>query len=431
MAGIVVVGAQWGDEGKGKIVDLFASEADCVVRFQGGANAGHTLVVKGQKTVLHLIPSGILHKSTKCVIASGVVIDVEQLVDEIKMLKDQGHLTNDQQLLVSENATVILPYHKALDHARENEAGAGKLGTTGRGIGPAYEDRASRRAILFGDLFSPETLMEKITQGLKEKNVLLKNLYKGETFKAEDLTEKLLTVAKLLEPYRCADTSLVTYKILKGGKKVLFEGAQGTLLDLLHGTYPYVTSSSTVAGAASSGCGVSPHFLQKIVGITKAYTTRVGTGPFPTELFDEDGERLQVAGAEFGSTTGRKRRCGWVDLVALRYAIRTNGITNLALMKLDVLSGFSKIKACVGYELDDKEITDMPLSGAAMERAKPVYKEMPGWEEDLSGVRSINELPRNAREYVHFLGSELSTPIDVISVGPSREQTVWIKPLFG
>lgn len=430
MSGIVVIGSQWGDEGKGKCVDLFAAQADYVIRFQGGANAGHTLVVEGKKFILHLIPSGILYDNVKCVIAPGVVLDVEQLLEEIKYVKEQGRLNDDSQLVISDNCTILLPCHRQLDGVRERELGDEKIGTTGRGIGPAYEDRMARRAILFGDLYQPETLKKKLERCLEEKNFLFKHLYKVEEVAIEPLYQKLLEVAENLKPYRSQETSLFIQKALKSGKKVLFEGAQGTLLDIYHGTYPYVTSSSTLAGAAAVGCGIGPTFLQKIVGISKAYSTRVGTGPFPTELNDEQGDRLQAVGQEFGATTGRRRRCGWLDLVGLRYAIRTNGITNLALTKLDVLSGFEEVKVCTRYRLGDQEIDSFPVSAETLGKVEPIYKTLPGWSEKISEVRSVKELPRNAREYVHYVGSELSTPIDLISVGPSREQTLWIKPLF-
>ena len=315
MAGNVVIGSQWGDEGKGKVVDVFSSQSDYVVRYQGGANAGHTLIVEGKKTVLHLIPSGVLHQDTKCVIASGVVLDVETLFREIEALKLNGLLQDPSQLLISDKCTVLLSYHRKLDQAREMAAGREKIGTTGKGIGPAYEDRASRKAILFGDLFYPDTLKEKIESSLKEKNYLLK-MYGEEPVNADEVMESALKFAKELEPYRCEDTSLLVHQAIRKGQKVLFEGAQGTLLDLMHGTYPYVTSSSTLAGSVCSSVGIGPRSIDKVIGITKAYTTRVGSGPFPTELNNEVGERMRDVGKEFGSTTGRTRRCGWLDLVA-------------------------------------------------------------------------------------------------------------------
>lgn len=430
MPGIIVVGSQWGDEGKGKVVDVFSAQADFVVRYQGGANAGHTLVVNGVKTVLHLVPSGVLHPKTTCVIAAGVVLDIEEVSSEIRSLKEAGLLQNPEQLRISDQATVLLNYHRVLDQAREVALGHEKIGTTGRGIGPAYEDRASRKAILFGDLFEKETLREKLDASLKEKNFLIKEYYKGQPVEAEPLYKRLLELADELAPYRCKDASMLVHRALKGGKKVLFEGAQGTMLDLMHGTYPFVTSSSTLSGSACVGSGVGPNSVQKIIGITKAYTTRVGSGPFPTELHDEMGDRIRKEGGEFGATTGRPRRCGWLDLVAMKYAIRINGITNIALMKLDVLSGHDEIKVCTAYELDGQEIKDLPTSSTELARVKPVYKSLNGWKEDITQVRSIQDLPQAARDYVQYIGNELATPIDVVSVGPGREQTLWIKPLF-
>jgi len=426
----IVIGSQWGDEGKGKVVDVFSAQADYVVRYQGGANAGHTLVVDGKKTVLHLVPSGVLHPNTICVIGAGVVLDIEKLAQEIEALQKNGLLQDPKQLLISDSATVLLSYHRELDQAREKAAGLEKIGTTGKGIGPAYEDRASRQAILFGDLFNSSTLRAKLEASLKEKNFLLEKMYKQKAVSAGEVYEQALQAAEKLAPFRCKDTSFVVHKALKQNKKILFEGAQGTLLDLLHGTYPFVTSSSTLAGSACIGTGIGPGAIDKVIGITKAYTTRVGSGPFPTELSDETGERLRSVGQEFGATTGRSRRCGWLDLVALRYALRINGITNLALMKIDVLSGFKEIKVCTAYELDGQTIKDYPVSPGDLERAKPIYESLPGWTEDISVVKNIKDLPKNAQDYAQFIGKELATPIDVLSVGPGRDQTLWLKPLF-
>jgi adenylosuccinate synthase len=430
MSGTVVVGAQWGDEGKGKIVDVFSANADMVVRYQGGANAGHTLVVNGVKTVLHLVPSGILHADTNCVIAPGVVVDVESLVGEIKKLKDAGHLKNPKQLLVSDSCTLILPYHKAIDAARESTAKNEKIGTTGKGIGPAYEDRASRRAVVLSDLFDEATLKHKIETNLKEKNALLRSLYDHKGFETEELLKFLAPLREELLPYRSRDVSAIVHKAIKSGKKVLFEGAQGALLDILHGTYPFVTSSSTLAGSACTGTGIGPTAIDNVVGIMKAYTTRVGSGPFPTELNDETGEKMRTIGHEFGSTTGRARRCGWIDLMALKYAIRINGITNLALIKMDVLSGFEKVGVCTGYKLNGEILTEFPTSAIELEKAEPILEWLPGWKEDITKINNLKDLPRNATSYIDFVGNQLGTPIDVISVGPGREQTLWVKPLF-
>ncbi|WII72055.1 adenylosuccinate synthase [Bdellovibrio sp. 22V] len=430
MAGIVVVGAQWGDEGKGKLIDVFSEKADMVVRYQGGANAGHTLVVNGQKTILHLVPSGILRPDTTCVIAPGVVIDVFGIRDEIKKLKDSGLLQNPKQLMISDTATIILPYHKALDAAREASLSDGKIGTTGKGIGPAYEDRASRRAVLFGDIFDKNTLRAKIELALREKNFMLENYYKTNGFKLDDIMADLAKVAEELAPYRTKDSSLFISKSLKSGKRVLFEGAQGTMLDIMHGTYPFVTSSSTLSANACASAGIGPMNIQKVIGVFKAYTTRVGSGPFPTELHDEIGKKIQADGHEFGSTTGRARRCGWLDLVALKYAIRVNGITNLAMMKLDVLTGHDRIGVCTAYKLNGEIITELPTSPYELEKVEPVIEWIPGWTQDLTKVKTLSDLPRPTTNYIDYLGSQLGTPIDVISVGPGREQTLWVKPLF-
>lgn len=430
MSGVVVVGAQWGDEGKGKLVDVFAEKADMVVRYQGGANAGHTLVVNGKKTILHLVPSGVLRPETACVIASGVVIDVFSIRDEIQKLKDSGLLQNPKQLMISDTATVILPYHKALDAARETSLSDEKIGTTGKGIGPAYEDRAARRAILFGDIFDRETLRKKLELALKEKNFILEGYYKTNTFNVEDLMSDLAVVAEQLAPYRSKDSSLLISKNLKAGKRVLFEGAQGTMLDILHGSYPFVTSSSTLASNACASTGIGPNNIQQVIGVFKAYTTRVGSGPFPTELHDEIGKKIQADGHEFGSTTGRARRCGWLDLVALKYAIRVNGITNLAMMKIDVLSGHERLGVCTAYKLNGEIITELPTSPYDLEKVEPVIEWLPGWKEDLTKVKSLLDLPRLTTNYIDYIGTQLGTPIDVISVGPGREQTLWVKPLF-
>lgn len=430
VAGLIVVGAQWGDEGKGKLVDVFAANADVVVRFQGGANAGHTLVVNGQKTVLHLIPSGILRPETACVITAAVVVDVFGLAEEIRKLKATGYLQNPKQLMISDSATILLPFHKAIDAAREADLSEGKIGTTGKGIGPAYEDRAARRAILFGDLYDSKNLMAKLDHTLKEKNHLLKNLYGSQEFSASELFKQLQTVAEELAPYRCRDTSMVVNRALKAGRRVLFEGAQGTMLDIHYGTYPFVTSSSTLAGSACTGAGVGPTQIKNVVGVFKAYATRVGSGPFPTELKDEVGKKIQTDGHEFGSTTGRARRCGWLDLVALKYAIRVNGITNLALMKLDVLTGHEKVGVCTAYKLGSETLQDLPTSPYELEKVEPVIEYFPGWKEDITKITSLKELPRNTTAYIDYIISQMATPIDVISVGPGREQTLWVKPLF-
>ncbi|MFN3453662.1 MAG: adenylosuccinate synthase [Pseudobdellovibrio sp.] len=430
MSAVVVIGAQWGDEGKGKLVDVFAAQADTVVRFQGGSNAGHTLVVNGQKTVLHLIPSGILHSTKICVIASGVVVDIIGLAEEIRKLKATGLPLTNAQLLIADNATVLFPYHKALDQAREKALSDGKIGTTGKGIGPAYEDRASRRALIMSDLFDTANLKEKIEHALKEKNVLLKSLYDAPEIKADDIIAQIKPALEELKPYRLTDVSLLVSQKLKQGKKLLFEGAQGTLLDITHGTYPFVTSSSTLSGAGSISAGLGPHHLSKIVGVFKAYCTRVGSGPFPSELSNEVGAQIQKDGHEFGSTTGRARRCGWLDLVALKYAIRLNGINSLAMMKLDVLSGLDEIGVCTAYKLNGEIIHEFPTSVELVAKLEPVIEMLPGWKSDITKVKALKDLPLKAMNYINYIQGQLGTPIDMISVGPDREQTLWVKPLY-
>jgi adenylosuccinate synthase len=430
MSATVVIGAQWGDEGKGKLVDVLAASSDLIVRFQGGSNAGHTLVVNGKKTILHLIPSGILHADKTCVIASGVVVDIFGLSEEIRKLKEAGFAINPGQLLISDNATALLPYHKVLDQARERALSAGKIGTTGKGIGPAYEDRAARRALVMSDLFDEKTLMTKLDFVLQEKNALLTKLYDLPEIKAQDIYNQIQTVINELRPYRTSDVSLLVSQKLKQNKRILFEGAQGTLLDVLHGTYPYVTSSSTLSGSGSVSAGVGPHHLSKIVGVFKAYCTRVGSGPFPTELHNDVGAKIQKDGHEFGSTTGRARRCGWLDLIALKYAIRLNGINSLAMMKLDVLSDHEQIGVCTGYKLNGEVITEFPTSTEAVSQLEPIIEYLPGWKEDLTQVKAIKDLPRNAINYIDFVSRHAGCPIDVVSVGPDRDQTLWIKPLY-
>jgi adenylosuccinate synthase len=430
MSATVVIGAQWGDEGKGKLVDVLAANADLIVRFQGGSNAGHTLVVNGKKTVLHLIPSGILHTDKTCVIASGVVIDIFGLTDEIKKLKEAGFKITSDQLLISDNATALLPYHKALDKARETALSDGKIGTTGKGIGPAYEDRSARRALVMADLFDSKTLMAKLEFVLKEKNALFTKLYDLPEITAKEIYDQVQTVIEELRPYRTSDVSYLVSQKIKQGKRVVFEGAQGTLLDVYHGTYPFVTSSSTISASGAISAGIGPQHLSKIVGVFKAYCTRVGSGPFPTELHNEVGQKIQKDGHEFGSTTGRARRCGWLDLVALKYAIRLNGINSLAMMKLDVLTGHDQIGICTGYKVNGEIVTEFPTSTELVTKAEPVYEYLPGWTEDLTKIKAVKDLPRNVLKYVEFVAQQAGAPIDVVSVGPDRDQTLWIKPLF-
>ncbi len=430
----VIVGAQWGDEGKGKLIDVFASHADTIVRYQGGSNAGHTLVVQGKKTVLHLVPSGILHQDKTCVITSSVVIDIFSILDELKKLQDSGLTLTSQQLLISDRATVLLPYHKALDQAREislsSSSSSEKIGTTGKGIGPAYEDRASRQALIMSDLFDDSTLLQKLKNSIKEKNFLLKHMYDAPEIDILELFEKIKIAAAELRKFRKADTSLFISQKLKEGKKVLFEGAQGTLLDVHHGTYPFVTSSSTLAGSGSTSAGIGPHHFQQVIGVFKAYCTRVGSGPFPSELLDDIGTKIQKEGHEFGSTTGRTRRCGWLDLVALKYAIRLNGINSLALMKLDVLSCLDEIQICTGYKIGSQIVHEFPTDLEELKKVEPILEKFSGWKTDLTQIRSVAQLPKKAVDYIHFIQKNLGCPIDVISVGPDREQTLWIKAVY-
>jgi len=429
MANVAIIGAQWGDEGKGKIVDLFAEDADIVVRFQGGNNAGHTLVVDGKTTVLHLIPSGALHPNKLCVIGNGVVVDPEVLLEEITALKGQGHFMDDAQLRISEEAHLIMPYHKAIDQARERLRGEGMIGTTGRGIGPAYEDKVARVGIRLIDLLEEETFQEKLQRNIEEKNIYLKAILKEKTLDFNKLHDSYSVYRDKLKSY-VTDTSLLLDREMRAGKQVLFEGAQGTLLDVDHGTYPFVTSSNTVAGGVCNGAGIGPRHIHQIIGISKAYTTRVGSGPFPTEIHGQDGETLKREGFEFGATTGRPRRCGWFDAVGLRHAVRMNGITGVALTKLDVLTGFKMIPICTDYRSSGKILHDFPASFKVMQNAQPVYEEMEGWEKPLDAVRSFSDLPAQAQKYVRRLEEIIETEIILVSVGPGRDQTILLKSPF-
>ena len=423
MSNIVVFGSQWGDEGKGKIVDMLAQDAAAVVRFQGGNNAGHTLVVAGEKCILHLIPSGILHPGKICLIGNGVVLDPEVFLREIDTLAEKGVDVSPARLMVSKKTHVILSYHRKLDSAREGSLSKGsKIGTTGRGIGPCYEDKMHRCGIRAADLADPELLRAKIEAALVEKNILFTQLYGCEAMDPEQVFRELLPFAERLRPY-LGDVSTAIQKAVAGGGSVLFEGAQGTHLDIDHGTYPFVTSSTTVSGNAASGSGCSPRLLERIIAIVKAYTTRVGGGPFPTELFDATGEYLQEKGGEFGATTGRKRRCGWLDLVVLRESARLNGPTELAVTKLDVLSGLKELKICVAYEYRGARMDYPPQEQNGMADVLPLYETMPGWDEDLSAVTSWAGLPENARAYLLRLEELSGVPVGLVSVGPDRAQT--------
>ena len=429
MANVAIIGAQWGDEGKGKVVDLFTHETDIVVRFQGGNNAGHTLVVNGRKTILHLVPSGALHPDKLCVIGNGVVIDPEILIEEIHALKAQGHLASDDQLRISEQAHVIMPYHKAIDLARERLRGKGKIGTTGRGIGPAYEDKVARVGIRFVDLLEEDTFREKLQRNIEEKNFYLKAILNEKALDFDSIHERYSGYREKLRHF-VTNTGVLLDQKMRAGKRVLFEGAQGTLLDVDHGTYPYVTSSSTITGGACSGSGVGPQNIQQVIGISKAYTTRVGSGPFPTELDGPEGETLRREGAEFGATTGRSRRCGWFDAVGVRHAVRMNGMTGIALTKLDVLSGFKKIPICTTYRYQGQSIDEFPASTKVMQKAEPVYEEMEGWRAPLDDVRKFADLPNAAQNYVRRIEQVIGTEIILVSVGPGREQTILLKNPF-
>lgn len=430
MACVVVLGSQWGDEGKGKVVDLLTEGAKGTVRFQGGNNAGHTLVVGGEKFILHLIPSGILHDSKICFIGNGVVVDPEVLLHEMDRLAERGISIGPEKLRLSDRAHLIMPYHQALDHAREKAKGNSAIGTTGRGIGPCYEDKASRNGIRVVDLSEPKLLREKIEANLAEKNFWLTKYYEQEPISAEEVYEKYLAFGRRLAPH-VADVSAELNDFLDAGQSILFEGAQGTHLDIDHGTYPYVTSSNPVAGAACCGSGVGVTRLNAVMGVVKAYTTRVGGGPFPTELTDEAGQWLQEKGAEFGATTGRPRRCGWLDGVVVRQAVRLSGITDLCVTKLDVLTGLDKLLFCVGYKTEDgRKVNTLPASLTALAGCLPVYEEMEGWQEDISGVREYEDLPPSCRAYLKRLAEFAGAPLSIISVGAAREATIVLKDPF-
>jgi len=425
---IVVVGTQWGDEGKGKIVDLLSDRADYVVRFQGGNNAGHTMVVDGQEIISHLVPSGIIQNKV-CFIGNGVVVDPNVLLEEIDYLDSRGIDVSPKMLKVSDRAHLIMPYHKAIDKARELKNGDAKIGTTGRGIGPCYEDKATRRGIRFADLFDKDLFIQKVSAIMEEKNFYLENYFKTETLDTETVIKDFFDIRDRLLPY-IADVSVILNSGMDEGKQVLFEGAQGTHLDVEHGTYPFVTSSNTVSANAACGSGVGPGALNEIMGIVKAYTTRVGSGPFPTELFDEIGDRLQKKGAEFGATTGRKRRCGWLDMVMLKNAARLNGLTGLVITKLDVLDGLDEIKICTGYEYEGKIYDAFPPAIKTLDECAPVYETHPGWKEDISKILDFDKFPENVKKYLKRIEELSGVKIKIISVGPGREATIILEHVF-
>jgi adenylosuccinate synthase len=428
MANVVIIGAQWGDEGKGKVVDIYTEHAQQVVRYQGGNNAGHTLVVGDETIVLHLIPSGILHPGKRCVIGNGVVLDPKIFLGEIEGLKKRGYLKDDQQLVVDSNLHIIMPWHKAIDLAREKDA-ARKIGTTGRGIGPAYEDKVGRRGIRMSDLVKPQVFRRKLKEVLPEKNFLLEKFFGETPLDEEQIFTEYSGYAQQIEKYiGCCSRSLNT--AMEAGDNLLFEGAQGTLLDIDHGTYPYVTSSSTCIGGVSTGSGVASRHIDSVIGITKAYCTRVGEGPFPSELHDEMGDRLRKAGQEFGSTTGRPRRCGWFDAVALREAVRLNGMAGLAITKLDVLNELECIKVCTAYSYKGQLIEEFPRDADILKECMPVYEEFEGWCSDICEARTMADLPATAKAYLAKLEELAGCPAVLVSVGPRRDQTIQISNPF-
>jgi len=427
MPAVVLVGAQWGDEGKGKATDLLGGDVDYVVRYQGGNNAGHTVVIGDQKYALHLLPTGVLSPHVIPVIGNGVVIDPAVLLGEIDGLAERG--ISCERLLISANAHLIMPHHKALDKVTERYLGKARIGTTGRGIGPAYGDKVARMGVRVQDLLDPGILRQKIEVALTEKNQVLTKVYNRRGIDPARTLDEYLEYAERLKPH-IADTSLVLSKALDEDKVVLLEGGQGTLLDIDHGTYPFVTSSSPTAGGACAGSGIPPTRLTRVIGILKAYTTRVGSGPFPTELLDEQGEWLRATGHEYGTTTGRNRRCGWFDAVIARYAVRINGVTDFFLTKLDVLSGLERIPVCVAYDVDGVRHDEIPMTQTEFHHAKPIYEELPGWQEDISNAKTFDDLPPNARAYVQALEEMTGAPISAIGVGPGRDQTLTLRPLL-
>jgi adenylosuccinate synthase len=428
VANIVIIGTQWGDEGKGKIVDLLAEYADLVVRFQGGNNAGHTLVVNGEKLISHLVPSGILQGKT-CLIGNGVVIDPGVLIAEMDKLIGRGVVCGPENLMVSERAQVIMPYHKEIDIARELKKGKDKIGTTGRGIGPAYEDKVTRCGFRMIDLIDPQGFKEKLAEMLPEKNFLLEKYLESPAVEFNAIVEQYGSYARRLAPH-VADVPVLLSRAIRQGKQVLFEGAQGTHLDIDHGTYPFVTSSNTVSGNACCGAGVGPKEISGVIGVVKAYTTRVGAGPFPSELFDDVGEFLQSKGAEFGSTTGRKRRCGWLDTVILNNAVRLNGLTELAITKLDVLGGLKQIKICTAYRYKGELMDTFPADLKVLAECEPVYEVVDGWDEDISGIADYDRFPANVKAYLKRIEELSEVPVRIVSVGPQRDQTIVLENPF-
>lgn len=427
MSSVVVIGTQWGDEGKGKIVDYLAEKADVVVRYAGGHNAGHTVVANGQTFKLQLLPSGILYKDKICVIGNGVVVDPGVLLKEIKGMRDKG--VDIADLKISNRAHVVMPYHRLLDEVEEDYRGDRKIGTTKRGIGPCYMDKDARVGIRMVDLMDEKEFVEKLETNLEAKNHLLKMVYGVEGFEVQAVKEEYLKYADALRPY-VVDTAAVLYESMNSGKKILFEGAQATMLDLDHGTYPYVTSSHPIAGGACIGAGVGPTKINRVIGVVKAYSTRVGEGPFPTELLDETGNHIREAGYEYGTVTGRPRRCGWLDACVVRYAGYVSGLEYMAITRLDVLDKLKTLKMCVGYRYNGKLLNELPASLKVLAQVEPVYEEFPGWETDITGIRNYEDLPENARRYVERLSNVTGVKIGIISVGPSRDQTIILDNIF-
>lgn len=428
MSGVVVIGAQWGDEGKGKITDFLAEGADVVVRYQGGNNAGHTVEVGDKKYKLHLIPSGIICDNTQCVIGNGVVIDPKALFEEIEYLRKEGIAVDPRKLVISDRCHLIMPYHKVIDALSEKSRGKEDIGTTGKGIGPCYTDKHERTGIRVCDLLHPEVFAEKLKTNVTIKNKIVKELYNEEAFNYDEIYNDYMKYAEMIKDY-VKDASVVLYDAIKSQKKVLFEGAQGTLLDIDYGTYPFVTSSHPISGGVCIGAGVGPTMITNAVGVAKAYTTRVGKGPFPTELFDEMGDYIREKGFEYGTTTGRARRCGWLDLVILKYSARISGLTSFTITKIDTLAGIEKIKVCTGYELDGKVIDYFPASLEDLARCKPVYEEFDGWDDSVQNAKSFDELHVNAQKYIRMIEEYTGVRVSIVSVGPNRNQTIVINKM--
>lgn len=428
MAGFIVLGAQWGDEGKGKMTDFLAESSDVIVRFQGGNNAGHTVIVGENEYKLHLIPSGVLYKDKLNIIGNGVVLDPKAFFEELDYLEKAGIKVSPEQLIVSDRANVIMPYHKVLDKLKEEARGKNNIGTTGKGIGPCYTDKAERSGIRVCDLINPVVLKEKLKETIVSKNDIITKVYNGEELNFDIIYEEYVELGKRLKSF-VADSSVRIYDAIKSGKKVLFEGAQGMLLDIDYGTYPFVTSSNTTAGGVCSGVGIGPTMISGAVGVAKAYTTRVGKGPFPTELDNETGEWIRQKGGEFGVTTGRARRCGWLDLVILKTSARVSGLTDLVVTKIDTLAGLDKIMVCVGYKFEDKVIDYFPASLEDLAKCEPIYEEFEGWDDSVADARSYDEIPENAKKYLKRIEEFTGVPISIVSVGPKRDQTIVLKEI--